>query len=266
MTNPGQQLNGNTDDATKLYKEALDYAWKWFQYHAAQRMQAFNFLLILIGALSVGYYTAYNSGDYYQAFVVSCFGVIAVFAFLLLELRNEELVNVGRDALKSLEHHSDFERLPRECRLLTKDRKRSFVKSHKLWLRVIEFLLLVVFIAAAITSLQKATATQRDLTQKGVAKTMPYIKQERRQAIQSGAEPQDAGELNFAITIVVDKYLQNKGGLRYAHINEVVGAMECAKLELYRRIAVPYEDQKIKESGDVYKSSASDSSLPANTR
>ena len=82
---------------------------------------------------------------------------------------------------------------------------------------------------------------------------MPYIKQERRDAIASGDAPKDAGELNFALTSIVDKYLQNKG-LRYAHINEVVGALECAKLELYRRIAVPYEDEKMKESGDVYRS------------
>ncbi len=85
---------------------------------------------------------------------------------------------------------------------------------------------------------------------------MPYISQERRDAILAGAEPKDAGELNYAITILVDKFLQNKGRLRYAHINEVIGAMECAKLELYRRIAVPYEEQKIKESGDVYQSIA----------
>jgi hypothetical protein len=83
---------------------------------------------------------------------------------------------------------------------------------------------------------------------------MPYIKKERRDAIASGDAPQDAGELNFALTTIVDKYLQNKGNLRYAHINEVVGALECAKLELYRRVAAPYEDEKIKESGDVYRS------------
>ena len=82
---------------------------------------------------------------------------------------------------------------------------------------------------------------------------MPYIKKERRDAIESGDAPKDAGELNFALTNIVDKYLQNRG-LRYAHINEAVGALECAKLEFYRRIAVPYEDQKMKESGDVYRS------------
>ena len=83
---------------------------------------------------------------------------------------------------------------------------------------------------------------------------MPYIKKERRDAIMSGDEPRDAGELNFALTTIVDKYLQSKGGLRYAHINEAVGALECAKLELYRRLAAPYEDQKMKEAGDVYRS------------
>jgi len=82
---------------------------------------------------------------------------------------------------------------------------------------------------------------------------MPYIKQERRDAILGGAKPQDAGELNFAITVLVDNYLKDKGGVRYAHLNEVVGALDCAKLELYRRVAGPYEDKKMAEAGDVYR-------------
>ena len=88
---------------------------------------------------------------------------------------------------------------------------------------------------------------------------MPYINQQRRNAILlDGAllksdAPQNAGELNFAISILADKYLEGKGGIRYAHLNEVVGVLECAKLELYRRLAAPYEDKKIIETGDVYK-------------
>lgn len=34
--------------------------------------------------------------------------------------------------------------------------------------------------------------------------------------------------------------------------SEIIGALECCKLELYRRIAAPYEDIKIGENGDVY--------------
>jgi hypothetical protein len=33
---------------------------------------------------------------------------------------------------------------------------------------------------------------------------------------------------------------------------EAVGAIECCKLEFYRRVAAPYEDRKIKTNGDVY--------------
>jgi len=83
---------------------------------------------------------------------------------------------------------------------------------------------------------------------------MPYIKPERRNAILAGAKPQDAGELNFAITVLVDNFLKDKGEIRYSHLNEVIGALDCAKLELYRRVAAPYEDEKIAENGDVYHS------------
>jgi hypothetical protein len=92
---------------------------------------------------------------------------------------------------------------------------------------------------------------------------MPYIKQARREAILAGAKPQDAGELNFAITALVDSYLKDKGGVRYAHLNEVIGAIDCAKLELYRRVAAPYEDKKIAESGDVYRCNESEPDPPA---
>lgn len=81
---------------------------------------------------------------------------------------------------------------------------------------------------------------------------MPYIKQERRKQFELGeAFPNDAGELNYAITLMIKGYLGKKG-LSYSNLNEVIGALECAKMELYRRVAVPYEDKKIKENGDVY--------------
>lgn len=81
---------------------------------------------------------------------------------------------------------------------------------------------------------------------------MPYIKETERNNIKSGfADAVTPGELNFLITSIVDKYLTDNG-LNYNAINNAVGALECAKLELYRRIAVPYEDKKIRENGDVY--------------
>lgn len=85
---------------------------------------------------------------------------------------------------------------------------------------------------------------------------MPYIKQEARKAIEDPLAEADVaiaspGELNFAITTLCKKYL-DKHGINYTKLNEVVGVLECAKLELYRRRVVSYEDLKIKENGDVY--------------
>lgn len=79
---------------------------------------------------------------------------------------------------------------------------------------------------------------------------MPYIKQEDRDD-HTALYPQHAGELNYAITLLVNDYFKRMGG-RYQQINDIVGALEGAKLEFYRRVAAPYEDEKIEENGDVY--------------
>ncbi len=61
---PSGDNNVSNSDSIQL-KDKLDYAWKWFEYHAGQRLVAFNFLLVLMGALSVGYYKAYDAASTY---------------------------------------------------------------------------------------------------------------------------------------------------------------------------------------------------------
>lgn len=80
---------------------------------------------------------------------------------------------------------------------------------------------------------------------------MPYIMKVDRKRLQTGKPPLNAGELNYAITQLLLDYVKQQG-IRYEHINAAVGALECAKLEFYRRLAAPYEDVKIEENGDVY--------------
>lgn len=82
---------------------------------------------------------------------------------------------------------------------------------------------------------------------------MPYITKHRRAALWPLDIPKasTAGELNFQITSLVDRYIK-QSGVSYATLNEAIGVLECAKLELYRRLAVPYEDKKCSENGDVY--------------
>lgn len=78
---------------------------------------------------------------------------------------------------------------------------------------------------------------------------MPYIDEDDRgHAVKSPVTP---GELNFAITTLVISFIK-KEGLSYGAINDALGALEGAKQEFYRRVAVPYEDKKRSINGDVY--------------
>lgn len=65
--------------------------------------------------------------------------------------------------------------------------------------------------------------------------------------------PETPGELNYALTCVVLDYLDRQGALTYEYINTCLGALEGAKAEFYRRVAVPYEDIKMAMHGDVYQ-------------
>jgi hypothetical protein len=81
---------------------------------------------------------------------------------------------------------------------------------------------------------------------------VPYITPEDREDLEphSQREALTPGELNYQLTCLVDGYLA--GNLDYQALNDVVGALEGAKLEAYRRIAAPYEDQKRVVNGEVY--------------
>jgi len=80
---------------------------------------------------------------------------------------------------------------------------------------------------------------------------MPYIRKEMRDSIDNGHDPINSGELNYLITRNLDAYIA-KHGLAYDTLNSIVGVLECAKMELYRRVAAPYEDSKLRDNGDVY--------------
>jgi len=82
---------------------------------------------------------------------------------------------------------------------------------------------------------------------------MPYIHPDDRllvelDPVKYATEP---GDLNYQITMLCIQYMKKKDK-NYQHINDVLGALEGAKLEFYRRYAAPYEDDKIKLNGDVY--------------
>lgn len=89
---------------------------------------------------------------------------------------------------------------------------------------------------------------------------MPYLKKERRELIDNFLEEllvfisqNDlvAGDLNYLYTKISKQYIERQG-LNYQNLNNVVGALDGAKVEFQRRVVNKYEDLKIEENGDVY--------------
>ena len=93
---------------------------------------------------------------------------------------------------------------------------------------------------------------------------MPYIPQEKRdildkqidellekiEEVHGDNEGDFAGLLNYAVTSIILRWLDHRG-ISYFRIALITGALKNVSDEFYRRHAVPYEDIKIKENGDV---------------
>jgi len=91
---------------------------------------------------------------------------------------------------------------------------------------------------------------------------MPYIAAKQRELVNASIElienqfkifPDELrgkrdGVLNYIISSLISKLYKTS----YTELNAAIGMLECAKLELYRRKLALYEDEKIKENGDVY--------------
>ncbi len=81
---------------------------------------------------------------------------------------------------------------------------------------------------------------------------MPYIPMADREKFIINLRGMDLspGELNYLITGLCNAYLYMHK-LSYETFNDIIGVLECAKLEMYRRQVAPYEDIKMEENGDV---------------
>lgn len=77
---------------------------------------------------------------------------------------------------------------------------------------------------------------------------MPYIPPTARAEIDSGVPPRTAGEFNYKLSRILVAYRETAGE-NYQTYNDILGAIEAAKLEAYRLLIGPYEDLKRQLNG-----------------
>ena len=88
---------------------------------------------------------------------------------------------------------------------------------------------------------------------------MPYIKKKFR-AKYNGYIKDIANVLNRnstyyrdgCLNYIISKLLLSTNPSSYADYNSLIGVLECAKLELYRKKVAIYEEKKIIENGGIY--------------
>jgi hypothetical protein len=93
---------------------------------------------------------------------------------------------------------------------------------------------------------------------------MPYIKEELRDKLDDSIEqlledlyykvPSEEldGVLNYTLTrILVGAHQRHTDTVRYKSINSMMGTLECMKQELYRKVAVWYEELAELKNGKV---------------
>jgi hypothetical protein len=85
---------------------------------------------------------------------------------------------------------------------------------------------------------------------------MPYIRQEDRKQFEDLENeiiknaPSTAGELQYLIAVLIREMFEGSDK-RYQDCNNILGALNGANLEFYRRTVAPYEDICIDLHGDV---------------
>ncbi|MEM8970793.1 MAG: hypothetical protein AAGD43_01850 [Pseudomonadota bacterium] len=94
-----------TDSNEKTNSNHALHAWRWFDLHSRQRMQNFNFFVVLFAAACSALATSY-SADFVEGIVGSAVALMTLsLVFKLLDMRTSFLIKLSEEALKVYERN-----------------------------------------------------------------------------------------------------------------------------------------------------------------
>jgi hypothetical protein len=129
--------------------DAHGYAWNWFALHSAQRMQMVNFWLVGVAFLGTAFVQAMTSKLPVVATAVAVAGAVCSIAFLLLDLRTRDLVQVAERALRTMENEqaATLPAFPQLVRQADVDRPTR-LSSYRVVIEGLQATVAVLFLAA----------------------------------------------------------------------------------------------------------------------
>jgi hypothetical protein len=135
--------------------KAQTYAWNWFALHAGQRLQLVNFWLVAVAFLASAYVQARSSHMTAIAFGVSVTGIVSSVAFMKLDVRTRQLVQVAENALKYFEASSVAAGMDEVTELVkaSHEVRRSRFDSYRVIIQGLQLSVACIFFLAAVFSL-----------------------------------------------------------------------------------------------------------------
>jgi beta-phosphoglucomutase-like phosphatase (HAD superfamily) len=194
----------------------FDYAWKWFNYHADQRIKMFNYMFVGLGLFATAVVGLVGKRDLPPIVPAAlCFaaGFLAVI-FVLLDKRNQYLVLLGEDVLAELEKRTIFG-LGKQMKtrrgetaafgiLMQQERaypKYGFLRHavqgrHRIWLRWIAILLAGLFFVASFMFYHGKLGNIATTVTEGVDQPSPPVSRARDLALpETSNSPSDASRV-----------------------------------------------------------------------
>jgi hypothetical protein len=96
-------------ESNKYLDVRFEYAWRWFAFHARQRVSMFNFFLIGVGILANAYVLLMIQNIRGVAGSLAIIATLMCAVFVLLDRRNHQLVHLGEEILRQLEKNALFQ-------------------------------------------------------------------------------------------------------------------------------------------------------------
>lgn len=157
-------------------KLRFDYAWKWFESAARQRMVLFNYYLIITGILANAFVVSYKEGYAAISVAIGIMGILTSCGFLSFDVRNRNMATRGEDVLEKLEKEvifgQDFvDERGNEMGPLCVDRRlkmrqgqkptlRAYLLKHKYWIRGIQTVFAVLWLLAILMTICRSNCAQ----------------------------------------------------------------------------------------------------------
>lgn len=134
--------------------DAQAYAWGWFALHSGQRLQLVNFWLVSVAFLVAAFVQARSNHLSAVAVGVCIAGATSSLAFMRLDIRTRQLIQVAEAALRHLEQKRTTDGLSEVAELVRASHcNRHRLSSYRIIIQGLQLSIALLFCMAAVYSM-----------------------------------------------------------------------------------------------------------------